>query len=208
MTSFFNVNYFDLVDSPNNSAHWWHSMPLPNGNRIKGCSNSDCDSQLDLWKALEITDLSNQSVLDIGANDGFFSLAASFAGARDIVSVDCDWETWPNNIHYASEAWGVGLDIITADFRDYDFKRTFDTIFFLGVLYHVEDVFNCIQKLKSLLHEGGAVYLETQISSIENDNPLFELASDHFSTTVSQGKDGLSYVGISNISFTKCNSCL
>ena len=69
MTSFFQTRYAKLVDSPNQRAPWWHSLPLPDGNRISGF-HQDKDMQFKMWKALQIPNvggLAGKRVLDVGA---------------------------------------------------------------------------------------------------------------------------------------------
>lgn len=203
MEKFFQSKYTELVDSPNQASIWWHSMPLPDGSRINGY-HDDKDLQFKMWQAMRIPNhngLVGKAVLDIGANDGFFSLAAIKAGASKVTSIDKDWATWPLNIEYASEQWGVEPRILTADFRDYDFSEKFDVIFFLGVLYHLEDVFGCMRTLNHLLRDGGVLYIETQMSLIKSDLPIFEYASDIFPTVAIQDKKSLPTVGISNYLF-------
>ena len=83
MEPFFQKSYKALVESPNGTAVWWHSLPLPDGNRVNG-NNPDKDLQLKMWRAMQIADeggLARKRVLDIGANDGFFTVAAAMAGA-------------------------------------------------------------------------------------------------------------------------------
>lgn len=90
--AFFKNGFEKLIDSPNHSELWWHNMPLPDGSRINGVSQ-DKDLQLKMWKAMQIAangGLENKYVLDIGANDGFFSLAALAAGAREVTAMDMD----------------------------------------------------------------------------------------------------------------------
>ena len=200
---FFQDHYDGLVESPNQSEIWWHSMPLPDGRRING-AHPDKDVQFKMWRAMGIADvggLSGKQVLDIGANDGFFSVAALMAGAEEVTAVDAGWGTWPHNIQYACQEWNVDPVIITADFRSYDFQRKYDVIFFLGVLYHLEDVFGCMKQLDTLLDEGGVIYMESQMSQIDSDLPLFEYASDIYPTIAHQDKPALDGVGISSYLF-------
>lgn len=198
---FFQQKYNRLVDPPNGTRFWWHSMPLPNGDRIKGAP-LDKDLQFKMWRAMQIEDLSGKRVLDIGANDGFFALAASMSGAAEVTAIDQDWETWPANIHYASEIWGSKLKIVTGDFRAFEFEGRYDVIFFLGVLYHLEDVFGAMKRLSGLLKNLGVLYIETQMSQIESALPLFEFASDIYSTVATQDKGNMiSAVGLSNYLF-------
>lgn len=202
LDTFLQRAYVRLIDSPN-GEHWWHSMPLPDGNRISG-AHQDKDLQLRMWDALLIPSsggLSGKRVLDIGANDGFFSLAALAAGAGSVTSIDKDWNTWPKNINYASQVWQAPLDIVTGDFRTIEFSGRFDVILFLGVLYHLEDVFGAIRRLHSWLAAHGTLYIETQVTNVKSDLPIFEYASDVYPTIAHQDKASLSGVGISNYLF-------
>jgi len=203
MEPFFQKSYSLLVESPNNSPFWWHSMPLPDGTRIKGAA-VDPDLQFKMWSGLQIPEqggLAGKRVLDIGANDGFFSIGALMAGARSVTSLDKDWSTWPKNLRYASSVWGVNPEIVTADFCSWNPNRRFDVIFLLGVLYHLPDVFAAMRILCSFLEADGVVYIETQMSQIENALPLFEFASDIFPTIAPQDKNNLRATGLSNYLF-------
>ena len=197
---FFQTSYSRLVASPN-GLPWWHSMPLPDGSRIDG-KNEDKNCQLKMWEALKIRNtsgLAGKSVLDIGANDGFFTLAALKAGARKTVAINsADWTTFPRNTQFALDAWGMRAEIITGDFRTHSFGEKFDVIFFFGVLYHLQDVFTPMRQLRDLLTNDGVLYIETQMTKIESELPLFENASDIYPTTVIQYKPGLTYEGLSN----------
>ena len=200
MEPFFQKSYKALVESPNGSAIWWHSLPLPDGNRVNG-HNPDKHLQLKMWRAMQIPDaggLARKRVLDIGANDGFFTVAAVMAGARSVTAIDKDWSTWPANIDYSSRTWGVDPQIVSGDFMSHDLGEVYDVIFLLGVLYHLENLPACMRRLRSLLVEGGSVYVETQMSQVESALPIFEYASDIFPTVAIQDKQSLGLVGISN----------
>jgi tRNA (mo5U34)-methyltransferase len=203
MSRFFQSGPAELVDSPNRH-NWWHSMPLPDGTRVNG-ANPDKDLQFKMWDALKIPcagGLAGKAVLDIGANDGFFTLAAFKAGARKVTAINsADWSSYPANLRFASEVWGLCPEIITADFRTHPFRETFDVIFFFGVLYHLEDVHGCIKLLRNLLADQGTLYIETQMSAVQSDLPIFESASDIYPTTVSQYKKELNATGLSNYLF-------
>jgi hypothetical protein len=201
MTSFFGRTYTELVDSPNRCKPWWHSLPLPDGRRVNG-AHTDKDLQFKMWDAMGISGqggLNGKTVLDIGASDGFFTIAACMAGAARVTAINtADWSTWPMNIKFATGVWDVNPTIITDDFRTHPISEEFDVIFFLGVLYHVENVFDCTRRLRSLLSSGGVVYIETQVTNIETKVPFFEYASDLFHATVRQGKESIDATGLSN----------
>jgi hypothetical protein len=194
---FFEPGEAPLVESPNGRM-WWHTMPLPDGTRISGY-HADKSIQRKMWEGLDLGDLTGKRVLDIGAADGFFSLAAWASGAASVTSIGTThWNTWPHNITLAAERWNAPLRIETGDFRTHPLQPGFDLILFLGVLYHVEDVFGCMRRLRELLAPTGIVAMETQMTRIASDLPIFECASDRYPTTVPQGKNSLGGVGISN----------
>ena len=112
-----------------------------------------------------------------------------------------DCSTYPENLAYAAEQWNVSPQVIVGDFRSYPFKKRYDVVFFLGVLYHVENVFDAIKLLRGLLSDRGVLFIETQMSQIQSPLPLFEYASDIYPTIEPQGKPYLDYVGVSNYLF-------
>jgi tRNA (mo5U34)-methyltransferase len=196
---FFSRSYTALVPSPNGLPIWWHCMPLPDGSRVDA-RPIDKSLQHKIWEGMGISanGLKGKSVLDIGANDGFFSIAAALCGASHVVALNTtDWSTWPKNIEYAARIWDVEIEIVTADFRTW-LPRSFEFVFFLGVLYHLEDVFTAMTHLNKLLVKGGTLYLETALTSVSSDLPIFEYASDIYPTSIPQGRSTLTQIGISN----------
>jgi tRNA (mo5U34)-methyltransferase len=202
MSTFFEPSYVNLVDSPNGRS-WFQSMPLPDGSRIAG-AHRDRNVQLKLWETLSLieADVAGRTVLDIGANDGFFTVAALLAGAARVTAINTsDCRTYPDNLLFASKHWKVAPEIIVGDFESHSFNCPFDVIFFLGVLYHVENVFSCLRRLGELLKDDGTLFLETQMSLINFPLPLFEAASDIYPTIAKQQKEYLSGIGASNFLF-------
>ncbi|MDF3813997.1 MULTISPECIES: class I SAM-dependent methyltransferase [Rhodopseudomonas] len=192
-----------MIKPPNGVSQWWHSLPTPDGSRIEGM-NQDKELQSKLWNALKIErgSLAGKAVLDIGANDGYFTVAASLSGAASVTAINsADWPTFPQNIEFSCDLWNVEAEIITADFRSYEFGQKFDVILFLGVLYHLENVFDCIRDLRKLLNPGGSIYIETQMAKSTSDLPIFEYASDIYPTSAIAGKSSTGKVGISNYLF-------
>jgi mannosyltransferase len=67
--------------------------------------------------------------------------------------------------------------------------------------HHLEDVFIAMRVLRKLLADCGVVYLETQMSKVQCELPIFEYASDDYPTVANQSKATLNQTGISNYLF-------
>jgi 2-polyprenyl-3-methyl-5-hydroxy-6-metoxy-1,4-benzoquinol methylase len=202
MPTFFQATYNDLVHRPN-GRDWWQSMPLPNGNRIAG-AHADSYVQLKLWENLRLdnSDLAGKRVLDVGANDGFFTIAALLAGAGKVTAINtADRPTYPANLLFAAKQWNVAPEVVVDDFQTYPFRGSYEVIFFLGVLYHLENVFAAAKRLYQLLSDRGSLYVETQMSLIESTLPIYEAASDTYPTIARQYKEYFHVTGKSNFLF-------
>jgi 2-polyprenyl-3-methyl-5-hydroxy-6-metoxy-1,4-benzoquinol methylase len=200
---FFDSTYRNLVHKPNGWP-WWHSMPLPNGDRIAG-AHPDPNVQLKLWQTLGLDldeNLRAKRVLDIGANDGYFTIATILSGADQVSAINtADRRSYPRNLNFAAEQWNVNPQVLIGDFLTYPFAGGYDLILCLGVLYHLENVFLAMRRLRGLLNQDGTLYLETQMSQIESALPLYESASDIYPTIAPQNKEKLDGIGISNFLF-------
>jgi tRNA (mo5U34)-methyltransferase len=65
---------------------WWHSIELGHGVKTKGVkAGGDMTKELE---SLHLPDFRHKTVLDIGANDGFYSFEAERRGASRVLSVD------------------------------------------------------------------------------------------------------------------------
>jgi SAM-dependent methyltransferase len=197
--AFFQGRGSPVVERPGDEF-WWHSTPLPTGVRTKSKQESQ-ENQFLMWDAIcgaTPDGFGAKSVLDIGAADGFFAIAAAAAGASRVDAIDLAYIGWPNNLKFLSQQWNIPIHIMTGDFRSYNFERRYDVIFFLGVLYHLEDVFGVFRILHNLLNCRGSVIIETQVSQNDSEFPMFEMASDLFPSTVGQGIEAIDNVGVSN----------
>ncbi len=113
---------------------WYHSFELPDGTLIDGVVG--LEAQKDRYALFPIpADLTGQRVLDIGAWDGWFAFEAERRGAS-VTAVDCVDIPHFREIHRKLRS---KVDYRVADL--YDLPEAgigvFDTVFFLGVLYHV-----------------------------------------------------------------------
>lgn len=131
----------DLARQIRELAPWFHNIHLPDG-RQTAPDHPLGDFPAFKWEQISPclpADLTGRTVLDIGCNAGFYSLALARRGAS-VLGIDADE-------HYLRQArWArqqSGLDERRLQLRRmqvYDLihlRQTFDVVLFLGVLYHL-----------------------------------------------------------------------
>lgn len=146
---------------------WFHTIDLGNGVVTRGVDNTP-------RKLAEIrmpNDLSGQSVLDIGAWDGFFSFEAERRGATRVLAVD--------SYCWSGAGWGTqaGFNLAREVFHSRvedrrmevlelspDAIGTFDLVLFLGVLYHLRHPLLALEKVAAVTR--GQLILETEVDLI------------------------------------------
>jgi tRNA (mo5U34)-methyltransferase len=106
-------------------------------------------------------DLTGKSVLDIGCNAGFYSIAAKLRGARSVLGLDYQ-------PHYVNQALLVrdilGLDV---EFRQSDGHElseqsgVYDVVLNTGVIYHLQNPMDFLTKMARITRE--LMYLETEM---------------------------------------------
>lgn len=112
-------------------------------------------------------ELPGRSVLDIGCNAGFYSIAAKRSGAARVVGIDSD----PDYLAQARFAAEVcGLDIEYRELSVYDvaaLRERFDVVLFLGVLYHLRHPLLALDLIHEHVAGGLLVYQSMQRGSAE-----------------------------------------
>lgn len=112
---------------------WWHSIDLGHGVKTKGVkAGGDMTKELE---SLHLPDFRHKTVLDIGANDGFYSFEAERRGASRVLAVD--YYAWSLDLakhwQYQKECKERGIvpepDQQTPNWRPSELpgKRGFDT---------------------------------------------------------------------------------
>lgn len=161
-------------------------VPLPDG--------SHTDGKIDYTKVpdqlgISDLDLSGQRVLDIAANDGFWTFWAEKQGAADLLAIDVDsfdgydWsydgppkEFRPDLKNTASQGAeaGAGFEALRKLFRSKAVRKNlsiydldpikhgkFDLIFNFGLLYHLRHPLLSLEKCRRVCQ--GAMILETHV---------------------------------------------
>ncbi|MCL4767264.1 MAG: TIGR04290 family methyltransferase [Hyphomicrobiaceae bacterium] len=163
---------------------WFHNIDLAGVETAPGHFLGDYPAVKwrHFWHAVAPA-IAGRSVLDIGCNAGFYSIAARRAGAARVLGIDTD----PDYLAQARFAAEVcGLDLEYRQLSVYDVAtlgERFDVVLFLGVLYHLRHPLLALD----LIHEHVAgdllVYQSMQRGSaeaapVEPDYGFW--ATDHF----------------------------
>lgn len=148
---------------------WYHTIDLGHNVITKGVVNTIL--RLPRYQLPE--NLSGSRVLDIGANNGFFSIEASRRGAK-VVAIDRwsdDGAAPREQFDLACRATGASVEAHDLDVYDLSPDRfgLFDVVFFLGVLYHLKHPILALEKVASVTK--GAMILETHVDALDMDYP-------------------------------------
>jgi len=122
-------------------APWFHNLHLPDGTQTAP-DHPLGDFPRFKWQQIAPAlpeDMSGMSVLDIGCNAGFYSLALAARGAR-VLGIDLD-EHYLRQARWARDQFDVGAaQMALRRMQVYELARLeeeFDVVLFLGVLYHL-----------------------------------------------------------------------
>lgn len=151
---------------------WYHTIDLGGGVITKGTD----DTPQRLVRLQLPASLKGQTVLDIGAWDGFFSFECERRGAARVVAAD--YYSWHGGgwgtkagFNLAREALGSRVEDVDVDVMDLSPERigTFDIVLFLGVLYHLRHPFLALERIAPLVRDR--LIVETVIDMAGFDRP-------------------------------------
>jgi tRNA (mo5U34)-methyltransferase len=164
---------------------WYHQIELPGGVVTPGKRGPVGLSRLQLPESLE-----GNSVLDVGAWDGFYSFEAAKRGASRVLATDSFvWQSrWTqagfNLARTALELDGVVEDqlIDVMDLSPEAVGETFDVVLCLGVLYHLVDPIGGLERVASMCRNLLILETETALNYLPFPAarcwPMDELARD------------------------------
>src|SRR5437588_8680884 len=118
----------------------------------------------DISKAVP-EDLKGASVLDIGCNAGFYSIALKKRGAGRVLGVDVD-ERYLNQARFAAETLGLKIEFQKCSVYDVDqIPGQFDYVLFLGVFYLLRYPLFALDKI--IKKVAGRLVFQTMIRGSE-----------------------------------------
>jgi tRNA (mo5U34)-methyltransferase len=149
---------------------WYHTIDLGGGVVTPGVD----DSALRLGRLDLPASLAGQTVLDVGAWDGFFSFEAERRGASRVLATDyyawrgLGWGTGAGKAGFelARTALGSHVEDLDIDVLDLSAERIgqFDVVLFLGVLYHVRDPLLALERVAAVTRR--LLILETVVDMV------------------------------------------
>ena len=152
---------------------WWHRINLKHGIITPGCDNTP-------YKLTQIgmpEYLTNWTVLDIGASDGYFSFEAERRGASRVLAADVwDGKCWgmqaKTGFDIARKALQSKVESIQIDVLDImpETVGTFDLVLFLGVLYHMPHPLLALERVFSVTKKQ--LILESHIERVGGNRPM------------------------------------
>jgi tRNA (mo5U34)-methyltransferase len=144
--------------------NWFHSHVFPDGEGVRGEKPIEV-----LKKEAEVVfrhGVAGKSVLDIGAWDGWFSFEAERRGARQVLATDHFCWSGPGwgtkaGFDYAHARYGSRVETREMNVQDMSAQNpgVFDTVLFLGVLYHLKDPLAALEHAASVT--GETLVVET-----------------------------------------------
>jgi tRNA (mo5U34)-methyltransferase len=161
------------------ALHWYHTIDLGDGIVTTGVDDTP-------WRLARLdlpASLTGQTVLDIGAWDGFFSFECERRGASRVVAADhYSWSdsSWGTKAGFqlAREVLGSKVEDVDIDVMDLSPERigTFDLVLFLGVLYHLRHPLLALERVASVTR--NTLILETVVDMIGFSRPAVAFYPD------------------------------
>lgn len=122
------------------------------------------------WKEISKAlpeDLQGASVLDIGCNGGFYSIALKQRGAGRVLGVDVD-DRYLNQARFAAETLGLKIEFQKRTVYEVDqIPGQFDYVLFLGVFYHLRYPLFALDKI--IKKVGGKLVFQSMIRGSMED---------------------------------------
>jgi tRNA (mo5U34)-methyltransferase len=162
---------------PNEIAkyHWWHSIDFGGGVITPGVKTSAIHRQ-ESASFFDRVQISGQSVLDIGAWNGFYSFEAKRRGAQRVLATDKYVWTHENfrgreTFELARRTLGLDVEALEIDPSDISSESVgeFDIVLFLGVFYHRYDAIDALARAARVAKQ--LLIVETHLDFHKVDRP-------------------------------------
>lgn len=143
-------------------GRWWHEIELAPGIVTPGDDSNRM--KLPILHELGLPrDLRGVRALDIGCSDGYFSFELERAGA-DVTAMDFVPDTYTG---FATAREILGSRVAYRMDNVYNLTPEsygrFDLVLFMGVLYHLRSPLTALDAIRSVMNEGGSLFVGTMM---------------------------------------------
>lgn len=116
----------------------------------------------------------NKAVLDVGANNLYYSFRILLAGAGLVLATDplCKYVWYRDFFSILLPRLPLYFEMLGAPLEEC-FSEMFESIFCMGILYHQRNPLLCLQSLHRALKKNGLLVVETMCLNTEKDICLF-----------------------------------
>ena len=158
-------------------APWYQNIRLAEGISTKDLGGTrdtfpHDDIPRPLWELIlrDLGDVRGSTVLDIGCNAGYMSFECKKLGAAEVLGVDVDLgasTSFIEQARFCAVALDLDVEFRKLSFLDLTPEQPFDLVLFCGILYHLENWADALDKLLELVAPvSGRVVLETAIEPV------------------------------------------
>ncbi len=174
---------------------WMHSIDLGDGVVTPG--HKTPERLREEVAAMHLPDLAGREVLDVGAWDGFFSFEAERRGAARTVALDSfvwglDLSPYapperqgtpaPGDAGFqlARRTLGSAVEPVVMEVIDMapETVGTYDVVFFLGVLYHLQHPLAALERVRSVTRDVAIVETQMNVVGGLEDKAMWEFLED------------------------------
>ena len=155
---------------------WFHSMELEPG--VHTISKAETEKLRKRESAyMDSVDFKGKTVLDVGAWDGYYSIAAKKRGAARVLATD--WVCWggpgwgtKDGFDYARAKSGFEIEDKEIDVPDISVETVgkFDIVIFMGVFYHLKDPLLGLERAAKVAQE--TLIVETALDATWMRRPM------------------------------------
>ena len=166
--------------------YWYHKIELAPGIITPGTNIDPIWSQI--RKVRKKLNYKNRSVLDIATFDGMFAFEAEELGAKNVIATDCQYKTFSNFLfckeifesnvkpYFNVSAYNLVERLDSYFHENYDTKKSsenkFDIVQHFGLLYHLKDPLLSLAQCRSVIKDGGYLFIETEFVINSDDSFL------------------------------------
>jgi tRNA (mo5U34)-methyltransferase len=143
-------------------GRWWHEIELAHGIVTPGDDSNRM--KLPILDGIGFPlDMRGLRALDVGCSDGYFSFEMEKRGAT-VVAIDFVPETY-TGFSIAKRILGSSVDYRMDNVYNLSPPSygEFDIVLFMGVLYHLRNPLGGLDAIRSVLKEGGHLFLGTMM---------------------------------------------